>query len=61
MPRRAGECWADIKTSGLVLLGTDESEKLRLAVIIANLASVTSEEAELSARAIERFQSPSDR
>ncbi len=30
--------WADIKTSGLVLPGTDESEKLRLAVIIANRA-----------------------
>ena len=53
--------WAAIKASGHVLLGTDESEKLRLAVIIANLAAVTSEEAELSARAIERFQTTRDR
>ena len=47
--------WTRIKDRPDLLLGSDEAERLRLAVIIAGYAPLTIDEEDLVARAIERF------
>ena len=49
--------WAEIQRAGLIL-GSEESERSRLAVIISGLAPRAIDEADLVTRAVERFAAP---
>ena len=53
--------WAKIKTLDGHLLGSEASERLRLAVIISGYASTALDEGDLVDRAVERFMAEPNR